>query len=41
VGKSTLFNKFSQTIKAITDPTPGLTRDRKEVVTHLLEYPVK
>lgn len=28
VGKSSLFNRFAKTNKAIVDPTPGVTRDR-------------
>ena len=28
VGKSSLFNRFAKSRKAIVDPTPGVTRDR-------------
>jgi GTP-binding protein len=30
VGKSTLFNRLTRTRGALVDPTPGLTRDRRE-----------
>jgi tRNA U34 5-carboxymethylaminomethyl modifying GTPase MnmE/TrmE len=41
VGKSTLFNKLSLEDYSMTDPTPGLTRDRKETVSRALGFPIK
>lgn len=40
VGKSTLFNRFLHTRLAITDPTPGATRDKIEKQAFLSGYPV-
>ncbi len=42
VGKSTLFNRLAYTSKALVDPTPGLTRDRKIARGHLagLEFEI-
>ena len=34
VGKSTLFNRLTETREAITDPTSGVTRDRKYGTAH-------
>ncbi|KRX11106.1 P-loop containing nucleoside triphosphate hydrolase [Pseudocohnilembus persalinus] len=41
VGKSSLFNKLSMGDYAITDATPGLTRDRKETITNILGFPIR
>lgn len=35
VGKSSIFNKLSGGMNAITDSLPGLTRDRNEIVTKI------
>lgn len=40
VGKSTLFNALTKTKRAITDPTPGVTRDPVEGVCFLDGKPV-
>lgn len=41
VGKSTLFNTLTHSRRAITDPTPGVTRDPIEAVCFLDEKPVR
>jgi len=41
VGKSTLFNRLLRSRKAITDPTPGVTRDPVEADWVLDGHPVK
>ena len=40
VGKSTLFNRFLHKRRAITDPTPGVTRDPIKETAFLKGYPV-
>lgn len=40
VGKSTLFNALTHTHRAITDPTPGVTRDPVEGTCFLCGFPV-
>ena len=40
VGKSTLFNALTHTKRAITDPTPGVTRDPVEATCFIAECPV-
>lgn len=35
VGKSSIFNKLSGGMNAITDSLPGLTRDRNEIITKI------
>ncbi len=41
VGKSTLFNRFLRRRRAITDPTPGVTRDPIEETAFLNGHPVR
>ncbi|MCL2558318.1 MAG: ribosome biogenesis GTPase Der [Treponema sp.] len=41
VGKSTLFNRLLRSRRAITDPTPGVTRDPVEADGFLLGKPVR
>lgn len=41
VGKSTLFNRLLQQRRAITDPTPGVTRDPIEEDCFINGYPVR
>ena len=40
VGKSTLFNALTHTKRAITDPTPGVTRDPVEGTCFIAGKPV-
>lgn len=41
VGKSTLFNRFLRRRRAITDPTPGVTRDPIEDVAFINDKPCR
>lgn len=41
VGKSTLFNRFTMGANALVHKMPGLTRDRKELITKLLGIPIR
>jgi GTP-binding protein len=41
VGKSTLFNRLLRQRRAITEPTPGVTRDAVSAATFILEHPVR
>ena len=40
-GKSTLFNRLAGRRLALVDPTPGLTRDRKEAEADILGVPMR
>jgi GTPase len=41
VGKSTLFNRLARQRLALVDPTPGLTRDRKDVEIDIAGNPAR